>query len=75
MPLPLTPSPANEIKTVAEMIGEYLREAAVLVGVFAILDKLVEGREVTWTWLSIAIAFSGVLLAAGIVIERSRKAG
>ena len=75
MPLPLTPSPIGERKTIAEMIGEYLREAAVLVGVFAILDKLVEGREVTWPWLSTAIAFSGVLLAAGIVMERGRKAG
>ena len=73
MPLPLTPSPASEPKTVAEMLGEYLREAAVLVGVFAILDKLVEGREVTWTWAVTGLSASVALLVVGILIERARQ--
>ena len=73
MPLPLTPSPAGDFKTVAEMIGEYLREAAVLVGVFVILDKLVEGREVTWTWAVTGLSASLALLVVGILIEVARR--
>ena len=69
----LTPSPASDSKTVAEMIGEYVREAAVLVGVFAILDKLVEGREVTWTWAVTGLSASLALLVGGILIEVARR--
>jgi hypothetical protein len=75
MPLPLTPSPGGERKTVAEMIAEYLREAAVLVSVFAILDKLVEGREVTWTWVTVAWGIGLGLLVVGIIAERARRIG
>ena len=73
MPLPLTPTHGSERKSAAEMIGEYLREAAVLVAVFAILDKLVEGHAVTLTWSVSAIAISLVLLVVGIEIERRRS--
>ena len=73
MPLPLTPTPAAQPKIIAEMFGEYLREAAVLVGVFAILDKLVEGREVTWTWAVTGLSASLALLVVGIPLERARR--
>ncbi len=73
MPLPLTPSPAAERKTIAEMLGEYLREAAVLVGVFAILDKLVEGAAISSGWIIAAVITSLCLLVIGIAIERVRK--
>jgi hypothetical protein len=44
------------------MIGEYLREAAVLVAVFAILDKLVQGHVVTlwWSVSAISVDLSGL---------------
>ncbi len=73
MPLPLTPSPVAERKTIAEMLGEYLREAAVLVGVFAILDKLVQGDAMSSGWIIAAAITSLCLLAVGIAIERARK--
>jgi hypothetical protein len=73
MPLPLTPSPAGERKTLAEMTGEFLREAAVLVAVFAILDKLVQGQAVTTAWLVGAWAIAGAALGTGMLIERLRR--
>ena len=75
MPRPLTPDPHVERKSIAKMIGEYLREAAVLIGVFAILDKLVEGHEMSPGWVVAAAATSLCLLAVGIMVERSRKPG
>ncbi len=75
MPLPLTPTHGANRKTAAEMVGEYLREAAVLVAVFAILDKLVQGHVVTLWWSVSAIAISLALLVVGIVIERRRNGG
>jgi hypothetical protein len=74
MPLPLTPeAPQTERKTLAEMIGEFLREAAVLVAVFAILDRLVQGQAVTTTWLAGAWAIAAAALGAGMLIERLRS--
>jgi hypothetical protein len=74
MPLPLTPAPHGpERKTAAEMVGEYLREAAVLVAVFAILDVVIEGHGLTVAWSVSAMAISLALLGAGIAIERLRK--
>lgn len=74
MPLPLTPepTPGTERKSAAEMVGEYLREAAVLVAVFAILDKLVQGHVVTLWWSVSAMSISLALLVVGIQIERRR---
>ncbi len=73
MPLPLTPTPSSERKTLAEMIGEFLREAAVLVAVFAILDRLVAEETVTTAWLAGAWAIAGAALGAGMLIERLRS--
>ena len=77
MPLPLTPTPTHgtERKSAAEMVGEYLREAAVLVAVFAILDKLVQGHVVTLWWSVSTFVVSLALLLVGIVIERLRNGG
>jgi len=57
------------------MIGEYLREAAVLVAVFAILDKLVQGHDVTLWWSVSATAVSVPLLGLGMLIDRWRNRG
>ena len=62
-----------EGKTVAEMLGEFLREVAALVAVFSILDKLVQEHAVSWTWLLSAWSISLAFLVGGIVIERWRK--
>jgi len=61
-----------EKKSVAEMIGDFFREAAVLVIVFAFLDKLIDPGSLTILWISGTIALSVFLLAVGIVVERRR---
>jgi hypothetical protein len=63
-------------KTTAEMISEYLREAAVLVAVFIPLDRILsQGKTFTRQWFRITVAVSAVLLVAGITVERVRGAG
>jgi hypothetical protein len=74
----MIPSPGSyEVrgKTVAEMLGEFLREVAALVAVFSILDKLVQEHTVSWTWLLSAWSISLAFLTGGIMIERWRKKG
>jgi len=53
------------------MIADGLREAGVLVFVFAILDRLVDGH-ITTNWTLTAIGVSGVFFVAGLYIERRR---
>ena len=52
------------------MLGEFLREAAVLTAVFVPLVRLVEQEKpLTFTWLFTTLIVSLVLLAVGILIE------
>jgi hypothetical protein len=54
---------------VSETVGEFVREAAVLVAVFGLLDKVVKGEELTLAW---AVAVAGcaiVLLVAGMLCK------
>jgi len=54
------------------MAGYFLREAAVLVLVFAILDPIVFGEKfgIGWpAWLAIVFSVTAVLLIAGIFVE------
>ena len=63
----------NQRKTVAEMMGEFFREAAVLTAVFIPLDRLLLGEPLTvWSLITI-IGISGGSLGLGIVFERGRK--
>lgn len=63
-------------KTIAEMISEYLREAAVLVAVFIPLDRILsQGKAFTRQWFWITVGVSAVLLVAGITLERVRQTG
>ena len=63
-------------KTIAEMISEYLKEAAVLVAVFIPLDRiLLQGKTFIRQWFWITVGVSAVLLVAGITLERVRPAG
>jgi hypothetical protein len=60
-------------RTLAEMIGETLREAALLVAVFGWLDRVVQQEPFwgTWAWTILAVAM--VLYVLGVVIERLRS--
>jgi len=63
----------NERLTVLQMVGEFCREAAVLVTVFSPLERVVNGHQFTLGWFVITLGISGALLVAGIVTERRRK--
>jgi len=64
--------PAGERHTVAEMIAELLRDAAVLVAVFAPLDSIVNQKSLTFLGVCVIVSLVIVLAAAGIVIEVKR---
>lgn len=65
--------PGSERRTVAEMIGELLRDAAVLVAVFAPLDGLISNRSLTLSGVCIIVSLVMVLAVAGIAIEVKRS--
>jgi hypothetical protein len=63
----------KEIKDVPEMVGDFLREAAVLVLVFFPLDvSLKNGGSVSLSFICIIGALSLSMLVAGIYFEKSR---
>lgn len=63
-----------ERKTVAEMLSEFLREAAVLTAVFLPMDRVVAQRaDFTWRWVWITLATSAGLLCVGILLEQFRR--
>jgi len=55
---------------VSKRIAEYLREGAVLIMVFAILDKVVFDHEIGAVYVVEVMASSFVFLALGIWLER-----
>jgi len=62
-----------ERKSIIEMLGEYLREAAVLAGVFIPLDGVLgQKANLTWGYFLVTFAISVGLLLAGIVAEKIR---
>lgn len=70
---PLSAAARGGNRTLAEMIGETLREAALLVAVFGWLDRVVQQEPFwgTWAWTILAVAM--VLYVLGVVIERLRS--
>ena len=64
-------SPMTEKRTPSEMVGDYLREIAVLVMVFVPLDA-VFSRVLTLRLLLATLVISGVFLAGGIWVEVKR---
>jgi len=64
--------PSGERHTIAEMIGELLRDAAVLVAVFAPLDDLINGKPLTFYGVSTIVGLVLVLAVTGIAIEVKR---
>jgi len=59
-------------KQTVEMLGEFLREAAVLVLVFVPLE-LATKTTISTTSVVGVVLFSAAVLAAGITLERSRN--
>ena len=64
-----------EPKSGAEMIGDFLREASVLVVVFCPLESMVSGglAALTAPKIFVTVGIAGGLLVAGMVIERIRE--
>jgi len=60
-------------KSIGEMIGEASREVAVLIFVFAPLDRWVERRPYTLSDILKTIAFAGIFFVSGVMIERMRN--
>ena len=62
-------------RTLAEMIGDTLREAALLVAVFGWLDRVVQQEPFwgAWAWTILGVAMA--LYITGVIIERLRSPG
>ena len=63
---------AAERKTVAEMVGEFFREAALLVGVFIPLDMVFSEKPLSHAVLAFGTVIFLLCLSLGILIERVR---
>jgi hypothetical protein len=59
-------------RDIKEMVGEFFRETAALVIVFAFLDKLVLRENITIVWSVASVSLALFLLILGIGIERRR---
>jgi len=57
------------LEIAGERCSAYLAEAAVLVLVFAILDRFLMKERMEWTWAGGALAVSVGLLVASVVVE------
>jgi hypothetical protein len=55
------------------MFSEYFREAAVLVLVFALLDKVTSPEGLSGDWIVGTLLVSLLLLVLGVIIERSQR--
>jgi hypothetical protein len=55
------------------MIGDFFREASVLVLVFALLDKMVRVGMPDWWFVSKVLIASGICLAVGMAFEKWRS--
>jgi hypothetical protein len=60
-------------KTVAEMIGEALREAGLLTAVFGWLDRTIQGEPFWGPWGWTVMGLSLALFVGGAVIEVVRS--
>jgi hypothetical protein len=61
-------------RTLAEMIGDTLREAALLVAVFGWLDRVVQEEPFFGEWAWTVMGLAAMLYAVGVLIERLRSA-
>jgi hypothetical protein len=66
----------NDRKSVAEMIGEILREAAVLAPVFIPMDRIVsQEKTFNWRWFWTTVGISVILGSSGVTLELLRGSG
>jgi len=55
------------------MLGEFMREVALLVLVFVPLEFFLQAAQAyRWPAIIVAFALSGLMLTAGIIVERRR---
>jgi hypothetical protein len=60
-------------KDVIEMLGEFLREAAVLVPVFFLLEFAIKyDGKLTFNFILLVLGLSLLLLTLGIICEKAR---
>lgn len=65
--------PPKKTKDVVEMLGEFLREAAVLVPVFFLLDFAIkDDGKLTIIFVLSVLSLSFFLLTLGIICEKAR---
>lgn len=62
----------NPVKDIKEMVGDFFRETAPLVLVFAFLDKLIFHDHIGPWWALATVGLAGILLILGMAIERRR---
>jgi hypothetical protein len=67
-------APLAANRTLAEMIGDTLREAALLVAVFGWLDRVVQEEPFFGEWAWTVMGLAAILYALGVLIERIRAA-
>ncbi len=72
-PAALKDTTSPERRSVAEMLGEFLREAGVLFAVFIPLDLLVQGHQLTLLSGLVIVILPTALLASGMLLERRRR--
>ena len=63
----------NPVKDRKEMVGDFFRELAALIVVFAFLDKVIFDKPITYLYAVATAVLSGSLLLFGISLERRRK--
>ena len=69
----MPPTAAPDRKSIQEMLGEFLREAGVLVLVCGFLDLYMTAKPVT-LWFAVGIlSLSGFLPVSGLLAEVTRK--
>jgi hypothetical protein len=59
-------------KQLEEMVGEAFRDIGILVFVFALLDRIIDGKINGW-WTLTAIAIAAGFFLAGCYFERRRS--
>ena len=66
-------APQKKTKDVIEMFGEFLREAAVLVPVFFLLEYAIKyDGKLSFNFILIVFSFTLLLLILGIICEKMR---
>jgi len=71
--LPTIARRVRDGKGIAEMLGDFLREAGVLVCVFGVLDKVLQSKPVAAGWFAAVLGLGLILAVIGGIIESRRQ--